>query len=395
MEQEICEEEMADIKELREQYEKQHQKKSTKAKINTEAAYRTVYTKYKAFVDFLREKVNIDEFNAKFIESCRLDPGTILYKNFEKNKLVGTGKIAKKASKEEGEEVPYSVIPEKYISGGISGIVKLQLPIMLIDFSISQYGPSAKIRFRNGNVSDTEVLEMFSKIYEREREILIEQKCVPGIEDTDTDEQKLRMAKGSLKDSVYTPVDKDTNKKIEGADKTMFVKLYNYTGNRTNIMFPNGFKIPFEDLYGVTIVALPVIRLDKLHIGSKPSSQRYLMSAIIYDIIETRGSEEKMTSQVECSRNLLDGLDEMNSFVPDAVPIGPSIQKVPVDDGDRRFVPESSVTESKAQSPVFVVSGSSESSGSQKDSQPLFIPTVNATKTDTADATAVFNQFFK
>lgn len=288
-----------------EETKKIEEEKRKQRMLNSEK-FKKIEEKYKLQLEVLRKNVDEDELNENFLRTFTPGKsGAFLYANYDKTHVKSNGaqrKTMKVIDKNTGKEVdqPYFIVPEYYDSGK----VKMQSPVCLFSIVTGMYGPQARVKFRKDSKYDMLHQKAWNDHFDRECEILLQENLIDLPEGIDDPAMRLKFASAKINNPVYTPlIDKISKKKDESKDKSMTIKLLTYDNNKTTFMFPNGLKIPMEDLYGLTILALGIEQCEKIHCGSTKSSQRHLISAIVFDIRDSF-SEDNMEEQREAMSSL-------------------------------------------------------------------------------------------
>ena len=114
----------------------------------------------------------------------------------------------------------------------------------------------------------------------------------------------------TFKSPVYFARDKLTGEIMQGRDPSMFAKLISYKGGRTLFSYPdnedidpktgrpNLKSINWEALEQVDMSIIPLIKFEKIYIGSKASLQCKMVSAIVLSVVKS-GSQSRQLSTVE------------------------------------------------------------------------------------------------
>lgn len=99
------------------------------------------------------------------------------------------------------------------------------------------------------------------------------------------------------KDPIYWPMD-DKGEKMEGRDPSMYLKLRNYGHAKTLFTDLKGGVQDWKVLNNVEMRGVPLLHIEKIHVGTKPSLQVYCSSTIITEI-RAVGSQTKQISTLE------------------------------------------------------------------------------------------------
>lgn len=109
------------------------------------------------------------------------------------------------------------------------------------------------------------------------------------------------------KNPVYYKRDQATGERIKGKNPSMWVKLNHWKTNRTLFTDLNANPIEWDLLRDVEMKMIPLLHIEKIYVGTKPSLQVKMVSAIVTDIapINTR---TKQTRTAEKLRQKYGGL---------------------------------------------------------------------------------------
>lgn len=88
---------------------------------------------------------------------------------------------------------------------------------------------------------------------------------------------------GIIRHFVSESFDKETGMPLD-RPPAIFLKLYELPWSKTQFLTPDGEVIPWSDLVNVDMDIIPLIRFRRIYIGSKPSFQFDLYSAIVTSI---------------------------------------------------------------------------------------------------------------
>ena len=87
------------------------------------------------------------------------------------------------------------------------------------------------------------------------------------------------------KNPVYWKIDELSGERIAGTNPSLWVKFFDTKKKRTLFTDLNGEPIPWELLMNVEVKLVPLLQAEKIYIGSKPSLQLKLLSAIVIDVV--------------------------------------------------------------------------------------------------------------
>lgn len=138
---------------------------------------------------------------------------------------------------------------------------------------------SQMIRFNLQNEEVRECLEKFDQLHSRASHIIGKYKGKLKMHDFDPERPG-----SSFKNPIYYARDENTGEKIKGRNPSLWVKLNNWSGNKTLFTDLNGTPINWDVLKDVDMKMVPLLHVEKIYIGSKASLQLRLTSAIVTEI---------------------------------------------------------------------------------------------------------------
>ena len=221
------------------------------------------------------------------------------YKNFDGNKISGNEPTAKSFEGPSGK-VSYKEIPLQYnygttetpiidscyfelppvtSYGGIIEKVEQKPPRNPTDPPYIKKSYSMMFKFDIQDEECRECLEKLDALYMGSARVLGEFRGKVGLHHFDPTHPQ-----GSYKNPIYYKIDSETFQRIEGHSPSMWVKLNHWTNNETLFTDPKENRVEWELLKNVEVKFIPLLHIDKVYIGNKPSLQIKLASAIVVDI---------------------------------------------------------------------------------------------------------------
>ena len=234
------------------------------------------------------------------------------YKNFTPVRMT--------SAKPETRQVPgnsgatYSQLPMlyNYGAGGLTSYDDLYLELceMKAGGLVSKTPPgsakvetSVQIRFTPGNEDHEKVINCFDEIYKA---------CAQGIENHKGPLKmasfRVEAAEMVIKHPIYRPVDPVTCVPLVGRSPCMYLKCFTRGTppyeEKTLFTRPDKTIIDWSLLYNSDITFIPLIHLKRIYVGSKPSIQLELFSAVVTSI-RPRGTSTRQGTTCDnlCSEN--------------------------------------------------------------------------------------------
>jgi hypothetical protein len=167
--------------------------------------------------------------------------------------------------------------------------------------------PSYSMQVRFSSVDDQHKLNIaqITNLYNTSVQLLFQQKGVAGLPKFTVDSAYM-----IYRNPIYFPTDKMTGEIIQGRDPNMYLKLISYKGGRTLFSYPDKNDVDpktgkpkiknlsWEELDQVDMTFIPLVKFEKIYIGSKCSMQCKIVSAIVVSVVKM-GSQTRQLSTVE------------------------------------------------------------------------------------------------
>lgn len=165
--------------------------------------------------------------------------------------------------------------------------------------------------FDANNEEHQKTIEVLKKIYTRTRKILGSVKDKTGLflKYFNGDQEEC----GTYQSFVKYPIDKKTNKLIEGATPAIWVKLYNFEDKRGSHFFDlNSELVEWELLENVEMEICPLIDFSKLYIGTGAIYlQYYVASGVITDINQLTSTNRQSSTLESLSEKYQDKIEDL------------------------------------------------------------------------------------
>jgi hypothetical protein len=142
-------------------------------------------------------------------------------------------------------------------------------------------------------------LDKFSQIFRSTADIIFKYRgqCKVTAQTVD-----MMIMAGLYKDPVYYPRDKATNEIIQGRSPSMYLKLLKRgvgaSEQKTLFCDLKGNPIDWKLLYGAEMKLIPLVHVESIYIGTKPSLQLKMVSAIVLEVHQ-RGSQTRQMSTIQ------------------------------------------------------------------------------------------------
>ena len=142
-------------------------------------------------------------------------------------------------------------------------------------------------------------LEKFKSIFRATAEIIFRFKGPCKVQAPSVD---MMLGAGLYKDPVYYPRDKATGEIIQGKSPSMYLKLLKKgagtSEQKTLFTDLRGDAIDWKLLYNVDIKMIPLVHVENIYIGTKPSLQLKMVSAVVLEIAQ-RGTQTRQLSTIQ------------------------------------------------------------------------------------------------
>ena len=114
----------------------------------------------------------------------------------------------------------------------------------------------------------------------------------------------------TYKNPMYYKRDQVSGERLAGHNPSLWVKLNNYSTNKSLFTDVNGEPIDWGLLYNVEATMIPLIHIEKIYVGTKPSLQLKLISAIITDIapINSKSRQTRTLDKLKAKGGLADSV---------------------------------------------------------------------------------------
>ena len=229
------------------------------------------------------------------------------YTDIDVNKIGNNPPENKTVRDQPGTNYGQVVLNYDYGTGSQSIIESfyLQMPLVSSTGIISKLAPKSTTKMEHSMFIplpslDKDVVNfvnVFNNIHNRTKSILLANKMPLKLYDLDQ-----HTVSAVFKNPIYYPRDKTTGELIQGRSPSFFVKLFKRgsgpTEEKTLFTDLQGEPIDWEILRNVDMKFIPLLHFDKIYIGSKPSLQFKIVSAIVVEVTP-KNSMTRQSSTIE------------------------------------------------------------------------------------------------
>ena len=113
---------------------------------------------------------------------------------------------------------------------------------------------------------------------------------------------------GMFKNPVYYKRDLVSGERVKGRNPSMWVKMNNWTNNKTLFTDLNGNSINWELLYDVEVSMIPLVHVEKIYIGGgKGSLQMKMISGVVTSVVRIN-TQSRQTRTIQRLKEKHSGL---------------------------------------------------------------------------------------
>lgn len=162
-----------------------------------------------------------------------------------------------------------------------------------VDAKTQRVKYSCMLRFKNIDETHQKCIEIIGQLHKKCAEFLYSIKGQIGFYDFNP-----KAPGGMFKNPIYFPRNKTTGDVIPGKDPSFWLKLITYSGGKTLFTDLNQNPVSWNLLKNVNMKFIPLVKFEKIYIGTKASLQCKLQSAIILEVHQA-GTQTRQIKTIE------------------------------------------------------------------------------------------------